>query len=129
MERVQGRRFTLLVALLAALVGALALAATALADASVEMIEGSASDINSWSFTPPDVTINAGQSITWTNSGTIAHTATASGGQFDTGQLAPGQSNTVTLSTAGTFAYNCTPHPWMKGTVTVLAEGTRRELG
>jgi plastocyanin len=121
MESVQGLRFTLFFSLFAALMGAFALATTVLADATVQMTEGSQSDINSWGFTPPEVTINAGQSITWTNSGTIAHTATATDGSFDTGQLPPGQSKTITLSSPGTFAYACTPHPWMKGTITVLA--------
>src|SRR4051812_45954399 len=120
---VQGRRRLTLasVALLAALVGALALATTVSADATVQMTEGSQSDINSWGFTPPAATINAGQAVTWTNSGSIAHTATAPGGAFDTGMLAPGESKTVTLSTPGEYAYQCTPHPWMKGTITVLA--------
>ena len=107
--------------LLVALVGALALATTVSADATVTITEGSQSDINSWGFTPPEVTIPAGQAITWTNGGSIAHTATATGGQFDTGMIAPGESKTVTLSAPGTYAYQCTPHPWMKGTITVTA--------
>jgi plastocyanin len=94
-------------------------ASSVLADATVEMIEGSASDINSWEFTPSDVTIAAGQTVTWRNAGEQAHTAT--GGQFDTGNVAPGESKAVTLSAPGTFAYQCTPHPWMKGSITVLA--------
>jgi hypothetical protein len=85
------------------------------------MIEGSPSDINTWAFTPPDVTISAGDTVTWTNVGQQPHTATATGGQFDTGNVGPGQSKAVTLSAPGTFAYQCTPHPWMKGTITVLA--------
>jgi plastocyanin len=96
-------------------------ASSAMADASVEMTEGSATDINTWGFTPPDVTISAGQSVTWMNSGALAHTATAVGGQFDTGTVGPGESKTITLSSPGSIAYQCTPHPWMKGTLTVLA--------
>jgi plastocyanin len=97
-------------------------ASSALAEnATVEMIEGSPSDINTWAFTPPDVTISAGDTVTWTNVGQQPHTATATGGQFDTGNVGPGQSKAVTLSAPGTFAYQCTPHPWMKGTITVLA--------
>jgi hypothetical protein len=85
------------------------------------MIEGSASDINSWVFTPAEVTISAGQTVTWRNAGQQGHTATASNGQFDTGNVAPGESTSVTLSAPGTFAYVCTPHPWMKGTLIVQA--------
>ncbi len=96
-------------------------APTAFADETVDMVERNASDINSWGFDPPDVTIQAGQTITWINSGAQSHTATASNGTFDTGLLAPGQSKTVALGTAGVFEYTCTPHPWMKGTITVTA--------
>lgn len=100
-------------------------ASSALADGTVEMTEANPTDINSWGFTPPEITISAGQSVTWKNSGSIPHTATATGGQFDTGNVAPGESKTVTLSSVGSFAYQCTPHPWMKGTVIVLAAGTQ----
>jgi plastocyanin len=97
------------------------MASSVFADASVEIVEASPTDITSWAFQPAEVTIPAGQSVTWKNSGSLAHTATATGGQFDTGSLGPGESKTVTLSTPGTIAYQCTPHPWMKGTVIVTA--------
>jgi plastocyanin len=94
----------------------------AFADGSVTMTEGSATDINTWQFTPAEVTIAAGQSVTWTNNGTQAHTATADNGSaFDTGMVAKGDSKTITFDTPGTFTYHCTPHPWMKGTITVTA--------
>jgi plastocyanin len=96
-------------------------ASSVFADASVQIVEGSVSDINSWAFQPGDVSIPAGQAVVWSNTGSIAHTATATGGQFDTGNIAPGESKSVTLNTPGTYAYQCTPHPWMKGTVTVTA--------
>lgn len=97
-------------------------ASRAFADATVQMTEGSPTDINSWGFTPADVTIAAGQSITWTNNGSQAHSATAdNAGAFDTGLVQPGDSKSVTFATAGTFTYHCTPHPWMKGTITVTA--------
>jgi plastocyanin len=96
-------------------------ASTALADGTVEMVEGSATDINSWAFTPPELTIAAGEAVTWTNSGSLVHTATSTTGAFDTGNVMPGESKTVTIAAAGTYAYQCTPHPWMKGTIVVTA--------
>jgi len=93
----------------------------AFAAASVQMVEGSASNINSWAFMPAEVTIAAGDFVTWKNSGTLAHSATADDGAFDSGLLQPGDSLNVTLSNPGTYAYHCTPHPWMKGTITVTA--------
>ena len=38
-----------------------------------------------------------GESVTWTNSGPTAHTATARDGSFDTGLLSKGQSRSVTF--------------------------------
>jgi LPXTG-motif cell wall-anchored protein len=116
-----GRRHLPFVAVIGLALVVVVSASSALADSTVEMVEGSATDINSWGFMSPEVTIAAGESVTWTNKGNIAHTATATGGAFDTGNVAPGESKTVTLATAGTYAYQCTPHPWMKGTITVTA--------
>src|SRR5687768_1557527 len=108
-----GRRHLPLVAVTvcSAFVLILAQATAAFADATVDIAEGSVSDINSWVFTPPEITVSAGESITWKNSGALAHTATAAGGQFDTGNIDAGQSKSVTLSSPGTFPYTCTPHP------------------
>jgi plastocyanin len=44
---------------------------------------------------------------------------TAADGSFDTGLVAPGASATLEFDTPGLFAYVCTPHPWMKGSVAV----------
>jgi plastocyanin len=90
------------------------------ADTAVSIEEPSA-DINSWSFDPLQVTIQAGQTITWTNNGMQAHTATANNGAFDTGLIEPGESKTVALAAPGGYEYICTPHPWMTGNIIVTA--------
>jgi hypothetical protein len=59
--------------------------------------------------------------VTWTNGDGVGHTATADGGSFDTGTIGGGGSDSVTFSTAGTFAYHCTIHPAMTGTISVQA--------
>jgi plastocyanin len=75
-------------------------------------------------FTPGAITVHVGDTITWTNSGPSPHTATANGGSFDTGTLQKGQSASHTFTQAGTFSYFCTIHPFMKGTVVVLASAS-----
>ena len=75
--------------------------------------------IRDFSFGPSAVTIRAGDTITWMNDGPTAHTATGSG--FDTGILRAGQRPSHTFAAAGTFSYHCTLHPFMKGTITVVA--------
>jgi plastocyanin len=77
--------------------------------------------ISGFSFSPHDITVAVGDSVTWTNSDAQGHTATADDGSFDTGTIGNGTSKSVTFATAGTFAYHCSIHPAMTGTVTVEA--------
>jgi plastocyanin len=75
-------------------------------------------------FTPPSTTVHVGDTITWTNDGPSSHTATATDGSFDTGTLSKGHSSSHTFTKPGTFAYVCSIHPFMHGTITVLAAAT-----
>jgi hypothetical protein len=75
-------------------------------------------------FSAATVTIAVGDTVTWHNSGQAPHTATANEGSFDTGTINSGGSGSHTFSSAGTFAYICTIHPNMKGTVRVLASSS-----
>jgi plastocyanin len=77
--------------------------------------------ISGFAFVPPAVTVTVGDTVTWTNSDGVGHTATADDASFTTGTIAGGASDSVTFSTAGTFAYHCAIHPAMTGTITVEA--------
>jgi hypothetical protein len=77
--------------------------------------------ISDFQFAPASITVDVGDTVTWSNAGPTAHSATATGGSVDTGIFSEGQSRSHTFDEAGTFAYICTPHPQMKGTVTVRA--------
>lgn len=80
--------------------------------------------IQDFAFGPSSVTVNVGDTVTWTNQDDVGHTATADGGSFDTGIINNGQSGSATFDTAGTFTYYCQPHPNMKGTVVVQGAST-----
>jgi LPXTG-motif cell wall-anchored protein len=80
--------------------------------------------IADFQFTPATITIHVGDTVTWTNHGPSAHTATADNGSFNTGVLQKGHSASHTFTTAGTFTYICEIHPFMHGTVVVLANTT-----
>ena len=80
--------------------------------------------ISDFQFTPATITIHVGDTVTWTNHGPSAHTATANNGSFNTGVLQKGHSASHTFTTAGTFTYICQIHPFMHGTVVVLANTT-----
>jgi len=70
-------------------------------------------------FGPTALTVTAGTSVVWQNNDGIAHTSTSDTGVWDTGTIPPGGSKTVMFGTAGTFAYHCTVHPMMTGTIVV----------
>src|SRR3989338_5886333 len=75
-------------------------------------------------FSPRNITINAGDTITWINRGSAAHTATADTGAFDTGSVAAGGSSSAIFNSSGTYAYHCKFHggtngSGMAGTITV----------
>lgn len=75
--------------------------------------------IQNFAFSPKSITVNVGDTVTWTNQDDVEHSATAKGGSFDTGLLGNGKSRSHTFNTAGTFQYICKPHPFMHGTITV----------
>jgi len=78
------------------------------------------SDPLTWTFAPSPIKVAAGTTVTWTNTGISTHTVTADDGtSFDSGAIQRGDEWSFTFSKAGTFAYHCTFHNWMKGTVVV----------
>jgi len=71
-------------------------------------------------FDPASVTINAGQTVSWQNNGTLSHTVTFDNGPTFTQNLDSGGTVSRTFSTAGTFKYHCTIHgASMSGTIIV----------
>ena len=88
-------------------------------------------------FIPSAATVEVGAIVTWDNTDTAAHTATAGSatdgpsGVFDSSLIMAGGSYSYTADTAGTFDYFCMVHPWMEGTVIVEAEAAHgdEEMG
>lgn len=76
--------------------------------------------IADFSFSPKEVTIKAGTTVTWTNQDSAVHTVTSDTEVFDSGNLEKGKSYSYTFTTVGTFTYYCTPHRAnMTGTIIV----------
>ncbi len=69
-------------------------------------------------FAPSSITISRGTKVKWVNKGTLTHTTTADEGAWDE-RLDPGDTFTRKFRHAGTFAFHCSIHPSMTGTVTV----------
>jgi plastocyanin len=72
------------------------------------------------SFAPGNVKVKAGETVTFTNDGAVAHTVTGVGGAtFDSGTLAPGKTFSFIAEGKGKLTYVCTIHAGMKGTIEV----------
>ncbi len=70
-------------------------------------------------FPQPALEIAVGTTVEWKNEDPVPHTVTADNGSFDSGMIEGGQTWRYTFTTPGTYAYSCTPHPFMKATVVV----------
>ena len=79
-------------------------------DASVSIVD--------FAFEPAAVTVAVGQDVAWTNTGQAPHTVTFDDGP-DCGRRGAGDSVAAQFSQPGEYAYSCTIHPTMRGSVTV----------
>ena len=76
-------------------------------------------------YLPSEVLIIKGETVTWKNTDSAAHTVTSvtSGGSpsgvFDSGLFMAGQSYSFTFYDSGRYDYICLVHPWMQGNVIV----------
>ena len=75
-------------------------------------------------YIPSQISIKAGESVTWLNEDVAFHSVTSGtydnpNGMFDSGHLDPDESFTVKFDESGTFDYHCTLHPWMEAKVVV----------
>jgi plastocyanin len=110
---------------LAGLVAVLALTAAGCGSSSVAGDTGgpagggNAVSISVSTYKPATITVAPGSTVIWTNDDPVAHTVTADDGSWDSGILSQGQTFSKTFDAAGTYAYHCTVHPWMVGTVIV----------
>jgi plastocyanin len=75
--------------------------------------------IQDFLFRPARLDIPAGTTIVWTNNGQVVHTVSAQDGSFESGPIEPGVQRSITFSRPGTFAFHCTPHPFMRGVIVV----------
>ena len=78
-----------------------------------------AAAIKGFAFQPDVLKVEVGAKVTWTNDDTVAHTVTADTNSFASGDLQPGGSFSFTFTRPGTYAYHCSIHPSMHGSVVV----------
>ena len=74
--------------------------------------------IDKLAFTPVEVNAKVGDTVEWVNKDALAHTATATNGDWNV-VTGPKQNGRVVLKKAGAVDYFCKYHPNMKGRVVV----------
>ena len=82
-------------------------------------IPAGAATLGNGAYTPDELSVAVGTTVTWTNTDAIAHTSTSDAPGWDSGIVAPGGQFSFAFQTAGTFQYHCAIHPGMIGTVVV----------
>jgi len=75
--------------------------------------------IKSFMFTPMNVHVGAGSTVTWKNMDEEPHTVTSDIGLFRSGGIDGGGTFRFKFDKPGVYKYNCSIHPQMVGTITV----------
>jgi len=74
-------------------------------------------------YLPAIITIEAGQSIHWTNRSTLTETITADNGLFDSGPVPPGAGFSIALAVPGVHTYHSDTSPGFSGEIRVVLVG------
>jgi plastocyanin len=101
----------------AAIFGCLGLVAIALAPAYAA--DPALVKIENFAFTPQELTVKVGTTVTFENDDDIPHQVVATGGAFRSKALDTGDAYAFTFMEPGEIAYFCSLHPHMQGTITV----------
>jgi plastocyanin len=72
-----------------------------------------------FAYAPDPVTVHPGDTVTFENSDSTAHTVTADDASFDSKDMAQGQTWSHVFKKAGTYKYFCAYHTYMRGTIVV----------
>jgi amicyanin len=74
--------------------------------------------IDNFTFSPPELTVKVGDTVTWTNHDDIPHTI-VSAGKFRSKTLDTDNTYSFTFASAGDYKYFCSLHPHMTGMIKV----------
>ena len=91
-------------------------------EAATEATEGATVTIGDFAFTPPELVVAPGTTVTWRNDDWAPHTVTSGDGTLDSERLDQGAQFEHRFAEPGRYAYLCTYHPGMVGTVVVGGE-------
>jgi plastocyanin len=90
--------------------------------ARAQTTAAAAVSIDNFTFSPQQLTVKAGTTVTWTNKDDIPHGIAATGNTFKRSAAMDTDDNySFTFTTPGTYQYFCYIHPHMTGTIVVEA--------
>jgi plastocyanin len=75
--------------------------------------------IDNFSFSPKEITVAAGTTITWVNHDDVPHTVVSPDKKFRSKALDTDDQFSFTFTDAGTYSYFCSVHPMMTGKIIV----------
>ena len=78
-------------------------------------------------YSPSAPEAQVGTTVTWTNADTMTHTVTDKNAQFDSFDIAAGESWSLTFTEIGVFNYYCKYHPMMEGSITIVSDASADE--
>jgi plastocyanin len=113
---------TVLVILACATAGCSSSPAPSSASAQPAVPAGNSVSIKNFAFDPSTLTVKAGTAVTWVNNDGALHALVSDTGSpvaFSSDPFATGASYTFTFTQPGTYPYNCSIHPAMKGEIVV----------
>jgi plastocyanin len=96
----------------------LAVAATILLGIASARAEEHKVTIDNFPFTPAQLTVKVGDTVTWTNHDDIPHTV-VSAGKYRSKTMDTDDSFSFTFTSAGDYKYFCSLHPHMTGMIKV----------
>jgi plastocyanin len=78
-------------------------------------------EIRNFSFAPKELTVARGATVTWSNRDSEPHTVVSSADPkvFKSPPLDTGDTFSFVFNAPGTYAYYCSVHPHMQGTIVV----------
>jgi plastocyanin len=75
--------------------------------------------IENFTFSPSELTVKPGTTITWENGDDIPHSVVEAGGKFHSKPLDTGEKFTMAFNDSGEVTYFCGLHPHMTGKIIV----------
>lgn len=75
--------------------------------------------IDNFSFTPKEITVSKGTTVTWINHDDVPHTVVSTDKKFKSRALDTDERFSFTFSDSGAYGYFCSVHPVMTGKVIV----------